>query len=126
MAALALLLSPPLRIQLRNRRPDGEVPSKNCDVLVFFRNLVKIRGFLRRNSRFVHLLCLLFDVVKERPQERNPFLATNRAMTWNENSVLVPGGERLQSLPPAGHRALRVEADRVHAGEKKIARIDDV
>src|ERR1700732_5466962 len=71
------LLSSPLRIELQNRRSDGEVPSKNCDVLVFFWDFVKIRGVHRRHACFVHLLRLLFDIVEERSQERNPFLTTN-------------------------------------------------
>jgi len=36
-------------------------------------------------------------------------------MSRNEDRVLVPGSEGLQRLPPAGHRGLRVEADRVQA-----------
>src|ERR1700732_2996763 len=78
------LLSSPLRIELQNRRSDGEVPSKNCDVLVFFWDFVKIRGVHRRHACFVHLLRLLFDIVEERSQERNPFLTTNRSMSGND------------------------------------------
>src|SRR5580700_2649923 len=89
MAAPELLLGFPLLIELQNRRSDGEVPRKNCDVLVFFWDLVKIRGVHRRHACFVHLLRLLFDIVEERSQERNPFLTTNRSMSGDEESVLV-------------------------------------
>src|ERR1700723_2645523 len=94
------LLSSPLRIELQNRRSDGEVPRKNCDVLVFFWDFVKIRGVHRRHACFVHLLRLLFDIVEERSQERNPFLTTNWSMSGAAESVLAPGSECLQRLPP--------------------------
>src|SRR5260370_18157644 len=120
------LFSSPLRIQLRNRRCDGEVPSKNKDVLVFFRNNVKISSLRRRHSRFVHFLRLLFNIVEKRPGEGNAFLTTNRSMSRNEDRVLVPGSEGLQLLPPAGHRGLRVEADRVQSGKQQLARLNNV
>src|ERR1700726_650786 len=126
MAAPELLLGSPLSIQLCNRRSDGEVPTKNGDVLVFLRNSVKVRGLRCRHACFVHLLCLLFDIVKERPGERNPFLTTNGSMSGNEESVLVPGSEGLQRLPPAGHGGLCVEGVGVIVGIQKIARINDV
>src|ERR1700681_3772873 len=90
------LFSSPLRIQLRNRRSDGEVPSKNDDVLVFFRNNVKISSLRRRHSCFVDFLRLLFNIVEKGPEERNAFLTANRSMSGNEDCVLVPGSECLQ------------------------------
>src|ERR1700747_1345416 len=89
------LLCSPFRIQLCNRWRNGKVPGKNGDVLVFFRNNVKISSLRRRRSCFVHFLCLVFNIIEERPGEGNSFLAADRSVSGHKDRVLVPGGERL-------------------------------
>src|SRR5206468_12497262 len=118
--AAGALLSSPFRIQLANRGSNGKVPDKNADVLVFFRNNIKISSLCRRHARFVHFLCLLFNVVEKRAEQRDSFLATDRPMSRDKDRVLVPGRERLLSLPPAGHRGLWVEANWIQSRKEQI------
>src|SRR5438445_7769112 len=119
-AAAGALLCSPFRIQLRNCWRNRKVPDKNSDALVLFRNNVKISSLRRRHASFVHFLRLVFNIVEKRTEQRDSFLATDRPMSGHEDGVLVPGRERLQSLPPARHSGLRVEANWIQSGQEQI------
>jgi len=104
---------------------DAETPGEDGVGFEFFGDDVLIGGVGEGNARFVHFFGLQVEVVKEIAKVSDAFLAADGAVTGDEESVFVPGGEGLEGLAPTRHGALFVEAGGIGLAEYEVAGVDD-
>jgi hypothetical protein len=104
---------------------DAEAPGEDGVSFKFIGNDVLVGGVGEGNARFVHFFGLQVEVVEEIAEISDAFLAADGAVTGDEESVFVPGGEGLEGLAPAGHGALFIEAGGIGLAEDEVAGVDN-
>src|SRR6266481_78386 len=112
-------------VELGDGAGDAEAPGEDSVGFEFFGDDVLVGCVGEGHAGMVHFFGLHREVVENIAEVPDAFLAADRAVAGDEESVFVPGGEGLEGVAPAGHGALVVEASGIGAAENEVAGIDD-